>query len=44
MAAATNTYCGDCGAAMREYQLFDRDGEPDGTHLVCPNEWRANHP
>lgn len=37
--------CGDCGAPMKEYDLYDRDTkETVGTHVVCPNQWKSNHP
>jgi hypothetical protein len=36
--------CGDCGAPMKEYDMYDPDTfEKEGTHIVCPNEWRASH-
>lgn len=37
--------CGDCGAPMKEYDLYDRETkEVTGSHHVCPNQWKANHP
>lgn len=44
MVRTLSILCGDCGARLKEYELYDREtGETTGTHEVCPNEWRANH-
>lgn len=45
MVETTNIKCGECGAHLHRYDLYDRDtGETEGTHTVCPNEWRDAHP
>jgi len=36
--------CGDCGAPMKEYDLYEPDTfEVVDTHIVCPNQWRQTH-
>lgn len=40
----TDITCGDCGAKLQEYDVFDGQGEVVGSHTVCPNQWRMGHP
>jgi hypothetical protein len=39
-----DTHCDDCGALLKEYDIYDPDTfETEGTHTVCPNKWKTIH-
>jgi hypothetical protein len=41
----TKRVCDTCGAELETYTVYDKDTHKTvGAHLVCPNEWRMNHP